>query len=536
MTLQTRLTHSTHQPHLPHLPHAAYLPSLIAVAATAVLLAVGIRWGTFAAGGSDSSCYLNQARLFRHGTTHIEQPLVTLAPWQRAEWTFTPAGHIPSPVRRDVLVPMCPPGLPLLMAGAGLIRGGEFLVVPLCGALAVWLTFVLGRRVGSAQIGAAAAVLVACSPSVLFQVVQPMTDVPAMAWWLLAALLAIGSRDGRGRPFAAGLAASMAVLIRPNLLPLAIILGAYVVVARGFQPRVGGPERAALLQFILGIVPGVVLLGILQTLMYGSPFATGYGAPQNLFHASHILQNLRRYAGWLVETHSSVLALAIGAPLVMRHRSEAWLGLGLAALTLALYLPYEVFDDWSYVRFLLPALPWLIMLSLIVIERVSRRFIPARAGAVLAGVVLAVGAFWITTARQRSAFELVRLERHFRDAGTFVAERRSDRTAILTVRHSGSVQYYSQRPTVSWDTLEPGSLDHALAFLRRQGLTPMLLLDTSEEPQFRARFEPESPIGRLDWPPIARIGRTIRVYDPADRARYFAGATIQTVDWPAPSR
>ena len=103
-----------------------------------------------------------------------------------------------------------------------------------------------------------------------------------------------------------------------------------------------------------------------------------------------------------------------------------------------------------------------------------------------------------------------------------MADHLSDRTAILTVRHSGSVHYYSQRPTVLWDMLEPGSLDRALEFLRSQNLRPILLLDTSEESTFRARFEATSVIGRLDWPPIARIGRTIRVYDPADRAPYFS--------------
>jgi len=100
------------------------LPSVIAAGAAVALFAVGIWWGTLAAGGSDSSCYLNQARLFRSGTTHIEQPLISRAPWPRAEWTFTPAGHVPSSVGRDVIVPMCPPGLPLLMAIAGVIRGG----------------------------------------------------------------------------------------------------------------------------------------------------------------------------------------------------------------------------------------------------------------------------------------------------------------------------------------------------------------------------------------------------------------------------
>src|SRR5262249_4741680 len=155
----------------------------------------------------------------RMGTSRVEQPLIGRAPWPHAEWTFTPAGHMPSPAGRDAVVPICPPGLPLLMAVAGVIPRGEFIVVPLCGALAVWLTFLLGRRLDNDAVGVAAAVLLACSPSVLFQVVQPMTDVPAMAWWLLAAVLAIGPREGGARPVAAGIAASLAILTRPNLAP-----------------------------------------------------------------------------------------------------------------------------------------------------------------------------------------------------------------------------------------------------------------------------------------------------------------------------
>ena len=54
----------------------AWLVAGVAALATA---AVGIVFGTFAAGGSDSSCYLIEARLFADGTAHIEQPLAQTA-------------------------------------------------------------------------------------------------------------------------------------------------------------------------------------------------------------------------------------------------------------------------------------------------------------------------------------------------------------------------------------------------------------------------------------------------------------------------
>ena len=490
---------------------ARALHTSIALLAAALLFVVAINWGTRAAGGSDSACYLTEARLLEHGTTHIEQPLIAAAPWPRAEWTFTPAGHVPSPVNRTFIVPICPPGLPIAMAAMRLLRG-ELFVVPLTGAIAVWLTFLLGRRIDGVPTGAAAAVLLACSPIVLFQVVQPMTDVPAMMWWLLVAVLAIGSEDRGPRPLAAGLAASFAVLTRPNLLPLALVIAAFPAMRR--RPVI----------YVLGLVPGIVLLALLQNAMYGSPFATGYGAASDLFRASHVPENLQRYLRWLISSHTPVFVLALAAPFVIDRRRAAWLGLILSAMTLAVYLPYTVFDDWWYVRFLLPAIPWLIVLTVSVIRRLAILAAPRRAGALVLLAVAALAAIWLRNARAGSAFELVRLERHFLDAGHFAAERLPPDAAVLTVRHSGAVWYYAQRPTLSWDTLEPGSLDRALGFLRSRQLTPFLLLDVAEEPVFRARFEAASPIGRLDWPPLASVGRTVRVYDPADRDRYFAAA------------
>src|SRR5262245_51954690 len=193
------------------------LAAATALVCAAAVLAVGIVWGTFAAGGSDSTCYLGEARLFTQGTTHLDRPLARAAPWPNADWTFTPAGHVPSRVGRGLLVPMCPPGLPLAMAAFETVGLSEFLVVPVLGALGVWLTFLVGRRIDRPLTAAAAAVLVACSPIFLYQIVQPMTDVPAMAWWMLAIALAFGMRAEPGHPFCAGLATSMAVLTRPNL-------------------------------------------------------------------------------------------------------------------------------------------------------------------------------------------------------------------------------------------------------------------------------------------------------------------------------
>ena len=46
----------------------------------------------------------------------------------------------------------------------------------------------------------------------------------------------------------------------------------------------------------------------------------------------------------------------------------------------------------------------------------------------------------------------------------------------------------TRREAVLWDSLEPGSLDQAVAWLRTQGREPFLLMERWEEPLFRERF------------------------------------------------
>jgi hypothetical protein len=151
----------------------------------------------------------------------------------------------------------------------------------------------------------------------------------------------------------------------------------------------------------------------------------------------------------------------------------------------------------------------------------------------LVAVTTALGAAFVHTARDRSAFRLYDLERRFRDAGQYVAAHVSPRAIVVTSWHSGSVRQYAGRPTVLWDALDPEWLDIALDFMRENAYVPLFLFEAWEEPEFRKRFEGRSAAGGLDWPPIARIGREVRIYDPADRPRYLAGELIRTEQtWP----
>ena len=209
----------------------------------AILLALcpaiaGIARNSWTAGGADQYAYVSQADLWLQRDLTVPIPLAATAPWPEALLTFMPHGFRPA-VTGPALVPVTAPGLPLLMAGAKTIAGhcAMFLVTPLTGALLVWITFLIGRRIDSGALGLAAAWLVATSPAVLAMLVSPMSDVPAAAFWAVAIYFTLGHTP-RSALFA-GLAASAAILIRPNLAPLAVILVLWKFWSRLQQRRYG---------------------------------------------------------------------------------------------------------------------------------------------------------------------------------------------------------------------------------------------------------------------------------------------------------
>src|SRR5262249_26988624 len=158
----------------------------------------------------------------------------------------------------------------------------------------------------------------AVSPIFLVQLVQPMSDVPAAAWWLLTVVLIVGRPNGRAQAFGSGFAASMGVLTRPNLLPLALVAAGYLAWAPAVDERLAGDapryRRRAILGFVAGLAPGLIVLGLLQRSMYGSPFATGYGSLGGMFSLAHVAPNLQRYPRWLVDTQTPLIVLALVAP------------------------------------------------------------------------------------------------------------------------------------------------------------------------------------------------------------------------------
>ena len=490
--------------------------TLIAMCMAIVVFTSAMRTSLFEARASDQYGYVSQAMLWAQGDLVVAQPLAATAPWPDATWTFSPLGYRPGQ-RPATIVPTYPPGLPLIMAGLIKLFGpfGAFIVVPLLGCLAVLAMFFLARRIGGSACGLLAAMLFTTSPIFLNQLREPMSDVPVTAWWLAATLL-IATPTAAGA-FGGGLAASAAIMTRPNLVAVAAVIGIFVLVDSSVRIRT---RLAHAVWFAMGALPGCVALAFLNRSLYGSPFESGYGSTAELFKISYLGANLASYPRWLIETETPLIALALLAPWLIRT-SLSWLLLAISAAVCLSYAFYLPFDNWTYLRFLLPAIALLFVLTSAVVLALSERLNSYFFRWAVAALCLAVMASrWDSAGMRPPAAN----DRRFAVVGEFVRDELPQNAIFLSMQHSGSIRYYSGRMTLRWDLMNPAWLDPALTDLRVKGYHPLFLLEEWEQTRFTERFAAHSKLAALDWQPVATYApypEQIRtdIFDPADSGR-----------------
>jgi hypothetical protein len=493
----------------------------VAAAVLAVAtLAAGLRWGAMVAGGADSYGYVSQAGSWLRGGVVVQEDIIRSSPWPGAAATWAPLGYRPSPRRPDAIVPVYAPGLPLLMAAFQFVAGfrGAFLVVPLSGALTIWLTYLLGRSVfGAPDMALCGAALVATSPVFVYQLMNAMSDVPVTAAWTLALVLALARR-----PLTAGFAMSAAIAIRPNLAPLAGVLFAWTLLSEARQRGMSGAASASL-RLAIGVAPSVVGIGWFNSRVYESALTSGYGPTADYYALRFLTTNARLFASWIADVETPAVALGLlffiapglwPAPRVSFARFL--LGGSIAVVVLS-YLFYQPFDVWWYLRFLLPMWPVMMLLTAGAFEAIARRWLGLRSRWAMAVAVALLSWHGLYVARDRSAFLLGRLERRYVDVARFVAAHTEPDAVIFSVQHSGSLRIYADRLTLRFDQLDPLWLDRAVAHLQSIGRRPYYVLDGQEVEAFRARFGAANRSGTLDWPPIALLGDRLAVYDPIDR-------------------
>lgn len=384
---------------------------LLGLLAALGCFAVIVRHRSEAVGGADSSGYFNEARLLASG--HLRAPLPSP--------DSLPLGF--TQVSWDQMAPLYPAGYPLHLVLFGRFA---FFVTPIAALVCLLLMFALARSFGLTDgFAMAAALLLATMPAFLLMSVQPMSDVVSLMWCMAAMMLAV-----RRWPALAGIAFSIAVWVRPsNLLlaiPIALVLQDRTVVA------------------LIGALPLAIGLVFFNHAMYGHWFTTGYGSFFSLMtpHSRALF-----YARWLL--------LYLGGAFVVFDRdvraSTRALLVVWAGVFFAFYSFFEPIGDWGYTRFLLPAIPALII-GLMLILRSQR---------VVAAIVVILIAFTgAQFARRQHVFSINRTESIYPQTIAWAQKRLPKDATVATMQLSGSFLYYANRVTVRYDiakTFPPGA-------------------------------------------------------------------------------
>lgn len=410
------------------------------------------------AGGSDPSGYLNNARMLAQGRVTLPMRLIPDPhPETLPLYTHVPLGFV-SRADHATLTPTYPMGLSLLVMFAAQVVGWTHapgLVMGMHALLGLWLVYRLGLSLGLEREWAwLGSLLLAASPLYLLMSLQVMSDVPALVWVAAAVYFAWTSQERTWLAVAAGFALGFAVLVRPTNL-LAIVP---VAVALGWSLR-----RWLLLA--LGGLPGAVFLGNFNLVTYGHIVTTGYGDVSSIFGRQYLSVTLLHYAIWMPMVLTPLCVLALGLPFLRRSLPRVSALLALWALPLfAFYLFYQhTHDDWSYLRFLLPAFPALIVAALLVgralLNRLPTSWRPA--WLVVGGIAIVVhGVAWC---RHYSVHHAGYGEKVYPETAAWLQAHLPANAVVASMQTSGALLYYTNFAFIRWDMISPADFQRIAA-------------------------------------------------------------------------
>lgn len=452
---------------------AAPAPRWFIVLALLALAAYGIFLGvnsTVAAGGSDSSGYLNSARLFAEGrlTAELRVP-AEFGPVDKLNRVhFMPYGFYPT-LAGTALPPTYPPGLPLQFAAASKVLGwplGTLLVELACALGAVWLCYLAARELQlSPYLAAAGATALGLCPIFIFTSIQPLSDTPATTWALVPIVAALCARRHLAWAVICGAAFSMAVLVRPTN---AVLLPA-VILFLGFDWR-----RLALL--VVGGIPGAVGLGAYNYALYGNPFRSGYGNIGEAFDVAYIPGALVDFAKWLGLLLPGVfllLPLAVPFAREFRHRFVLAVAVWFASTVTLFACVAFSHESWWSLRYLLPAVPALILGALLGVDALSRRLPAPRRPLMLnaaAGLfflwAVAGSVYWM---RNFHVLYTKGYEDLYADASRAAQKTLPAQSLVVTSHFSGALYAYTDFPILRSDLIDAAQFARFAALAAKAG-------------------------------------------------------------------
>lgn len=247
---------------------------------------------------------------------------------------------------------------------------------------------------------------------------------------------------------------------------------------------------------------------------------------------ANIAPNATRYLSWLLATAPVLLLSVFGFVRLRTHPIARGL-MTFAGLVVAAYLVYAVFDDRSYLRFLLPALAVFAVLAASELSAwIDRRPVPVRP-LLVCGLMLGITAHAVWVARSMDTFRLADQLRRVSTVADFINEDVPPAAVIVAGEQSGAMRYYTERPILRWEAASPQSLDTVMTALEQSRRPIYIVLDSWEDGRFRQKFAAVAA-GALDWPPILDAGTShrTRLWKLGDRVRFVEGAHVNTIRVP----
>lgn len=434
------------------------------------------------AGGSDNSGYFNEARLLARLSVHAKPRVLDGLPAASAPpYLYIPLGFKPAAGDPSSIVPTYPPGLPLLLAPLARIvgwrhAGDAALILHALAGLA--LTFALGRRCGlSAAWALLGSAVLAASPLYLYTSLQALSDTPATAWALAAVLAAWKSRERAGWALAAGLALGVSFLIRPSNFLLALPMA----VAVGPSPR-----RAVLCA--AGAIPSIAAWMAINHAAYGGYLQSGYGAIGNEFHSALVAPTLRYVVRWLPSLFSPIVAAAPAVLVLARARPRPVAVLASWALAyVGFYSAYRwTHEDWWFLRFLLPAVPALVVAGLLAVAacfEALRRSMPGPLMATMASLlVLSCLGTEATQTYALDAWSIGRGERKYERACDWLNANAPRDAVVIANQFSGALFYFTGFTVLRADQVDPATAERVLAAARASRRPLYAVFFNFEEP------------------------------------------------------
>jgi 4-amino-4-deoxy-L-arabinose transferase-like glycosyltransferase len=440
------------------------LPMIIGMAGLIIYGSMMIWRAGYGIGGSDSYGYGNLAKtLAQFKATATVKELAEFDLSQDYIAPFLPLAYIqgPKPATMSTIYSM---GLPLEAAAAAAIFGwdiGPFLVSPLSATLAILLMYLIGLEFGlSKKLSAVGGVLLGLFPTTVSQGLVLMSDAPAMFWSIAAVLAALRSRKNPHWAIAAGFAFGMSVLMRPPsalmLLPIVFALPISI---------------KSLIRFGLGGLPAAALLSLYNWGAFGSPFEGGYSSIgiYGFFQVATFRSHISQYIYWISILMSPAVlffwaATAVNKSVRWRDRAViiSWFA-GPFIFYCAYGIVYDYDASWEYTRFLLPAIPALILGFLLTTQYISDLFTAPtdngynRATNIFVVLLLLLPVL-ATSASRIHRYDIYHLGagvEEYKKAAQWAGAIIPQKSLVVSVGYSGTMKYYTDRPTLRYDALTP---------------------------------------------------------------------------------